>query len=290
MKNVFKKSYLPLIDRAVHHPADTESTYSLYFKMRTEDGLDRLIAPEIILLTRAAERGDARAISELARHYYFDYGTEMIPYALSWWRRAILTGSDTAVQELSAHRGEMYRRILAYGEGKSAFGDIVMRCAMLTEYILFEFGLTDWRRLSRDDRLQRCRMLVREVSPILGIRPPSLNFVRGLTYTDEHGRTTTAYGLAHPHWSIDLLEEMTDNREWLIQVLFHEIGHFVCFSAMGNSESAKQMRTTYGLTEDRVAGWDRGDFGIEVPTSQEDPDTLSYSTYTAWAVLFADPQ
>lgn len=289
MKNVFKKSYLPLIDRAVHHPTDADAAYSLYFKMRTEDGLDRLVAPEVLLLTRAAERGDARAISELARHYYFDYGTEMIPYALSWWRRAILTGSDTVVRELAAHRGEMYRRILAYGEGKSDFGNIVMKCAMLAEYILFEFGLADWARLSNADRLLRCRTLVEVVSPILGIRPPAVNFVRGLSFVDEYGTRKIAYGLANPDWSLDILEDMVDNREWLVQVLFHELGHFVCFSCMGNSDNARRMRKIYGVTEERSIGWNRGDRGIEIRTSEEDPDTLSYSTYTAWAVLFADP-
>lgn len=288
MKTIFKKAYLPMINTAVHNHGDANSSYSLYFKMRTEDGLDRLIAPEILLLTRAAERGDTRAISELARHYYFDYGTEMIPYALSWWRRAILTGSTTAINELRAHRKEFYRRILTYGEGKSPFADIVMKCAMVTEFILFEFGLNDWSRLSNEDRLMRCRMLVGEVAPILGIAPPSLAFVRGLTYVDRNGIRKTAYGLANPRGHIDILEDLVDNREWLIQVLFHELGHFVCYAAMGNSENARRMRSIYGLTEQRIAGWDRGDQGIEVPTSEEDPDTLSYSTYTAWAVLFAD--
>ena len=288
MKTIFKKAHLPLIDQAVHHHSDTHATYALYHKMRCEDGLDRAIASEILLLTRGAERGDPNAMVELARHYFYDYDTSHIPYALSWWRRAILTGSDIAVGEWHQHRGEFLRRISAYAEGRSAFTDIVMRCAMLTEYYLFDLGLVDWTQLDTEARLSRTRALVQAVAPVLGINAPTIDFVPGLTFTDEKGNTMTAYGLAHPRGHIDILLDMASEREWLIQVLFHEIGHFVCFAAMGNDARAAEIRRNYGLTNERIESWNRGDMGIEVPTSQEDPDTLSYAVYTHWAVMFAD--
>lgn len=290
MKTIFTKDLLPLIDQAVHHRDDADSAYSLYLKMRCEEGLDRLIASEVMLLTHAAERGDSRAMIELARHYFYDYGTDHIPYALSWWRRAILTGIPLARDEFLLQREEIHRRAREYTEGRSPFTDIVMRCAMLAEYHLFDLGLCDWGAISNDERLARARTLIAECAPILGIRAPSLEFVPGLTFKNSQGEDQIAYGLAHPCGRIDMNLDLMHDREWFILVLFHELGHFVCFAAMGNGEEAMALRRTYGLSDDRVAGWSRGDLGRGMTTFEEDPDTLSHSTYTNWAVLFADPK
>ena len=80
-----------------------------------------------------------------------------------------------------------------------------------------------------------------------------------------------------------------DDYERLIEVIFHEIGHIVCFALQvekSKGESDK-LKKKYGVSDERIDSWDQQIIGYEVVTSEEDPDTLSYGTYTNWAILFA---
>ena len=47
-----------------------------------------------------------------------------------------------------------------------------------------------------------------------------------------------------------------------------------------------KLKEIYGVTDERIASWHEGKMGYEVPTSEEDPDTLSYGVYTLWATFF----
>ena len=287
MKTIFKKSNLPLIDEAVHTASDAGKMYDLYYKLRCEEGLNRHIASEIVLLERAAALGNHGAICELARHYFFDYGTDHIPYAMTWWRRANVLGVEPAVSEYRERREKFVRRASEYSERFSYFANLLMRCAMLTEIHLFDLGLVDWSHLTNEERMERINTLSAAVAPLLMIDAPEMKAVANLTYT-EKGEVRRAQGLAHYEGWIDLDLDMLADRERTIAVIFHELGHLVCFRAMAGNEDARRVMEAYGLTEARVNSWKHGEMGIEVPTSEEDPDTLSYGVYTNWAVLFAD--
>ena len=289
MKNIFLKSNLPLIDEAVHTATDACKMYDLYHKMRCEEGLNRHIASEIVLLERAAALGNRAAMCELARHYFFDYGTDHIPYAMTWWRRANLFGVEPALSEYREKREEFLHRASEYGERFSYFANLLMRCAMLTEIHLFDLGLVDWSHLTNEERMERINTLSAAVAPLLMIDAPEMKAVANLTYTDK-GEVRRAQGMAHYEGWIDLDLDMLADRERTIAVIFHELGHFVCFRAMAGNEDARRVMEAYGLSEGRVNSWKHGEMGIEVPTSEEDPDTLSYGVYTNWAVLFADPR
>jgi hypothetical protein len=160
---------------------------------------------------------------------------------------------------------------------------------MLSDIYLFDLGLTDWSHLTNGERMERINALTAAVAPLLMIDTPEMKAVPNLTYT-EKGEVRRAQGLAHPEGWIDLDLDMLADYERTIAVIFHELGHFVCFRATTGNENARRVMEAYGLDEARVNSWKRGEMGIEVPTSEEDPDTLSYGVYTNWAILFAEPR
>lgn len=284
MKNIFKKSDLSLIDTAVHNRDAAKEHIDLYYKIRVEDGFVRHIATEVLLLEHAAMTGDGFAIWELAQHYYYDQSVRNIPIALSWWKRAILMGNDAARDRYREHREYILSVIHSYSEGMSEYADLELRLAMLAEIYLFELGTVDWKKLSDSERLDRVRMLARACVPLLDVKFTGIEAISNLTFTDDAGRTYPVHALAHPDHHISLCREMMCDAERLIAVIFHELGHFVCFRAMGDAAYARK----WGLTPERIASWHRGDMGYDVKTSEEDPDTLSYGVYTHWAILFAD--
>lgn len=282
MKNIFKKSDLPLIDKAVHNKDALDEQVGLYYKIRVEDGFVRHIATEVILLERAAMMGNGYAIWELAQHYFYDEAVRNLPLSLHWWKKAIVMGNAAAKQRYTELREYLISAIADYKEGFGEYADLELRLAMLTEIYLFELGSLSWQSLSDSERIERINKLAYASAPLLDAPFSGISATPGLTFT-ENGRTYTVDGLAHPdRRAITLRSEMMVNIERVIAVLFHELGHLVCFRAMGDYEYAKK----WGLTPERIASWHSGAMGYEVKTSEEDPDSLSYGVYTHWAILF----
>ena len=93
-------------------------------------------------------------------------------------------------------------------------------------------------------------------------------------------------GLAHWDYRISIRQEILDDFERLIEVLFHELGHMVAFEIIRNTENSNNLKEIYGITDERIASWNKQEMGYEVVTSEEDPDTLSYGVYTLWATFF----
>ena len=284
MKNIFKKSDLPLIDKAVHSKDAYRDQVDLYYKIRVEEGFVRHIATEVMLLERAAVMGDGYAVWELAQHYYYDESVRCIPIALSWWKRAILMGNTAACDRYREHREYILSMINSYSEGMSDYADLELRLAMLAEIYLFELGTVDWKRIADSERLDRVRRLADACVPLLGVKFTGIEAISNLTFAEPGGKPYIVHALAYPDHHIALCREMMADAERLVAVIFHELGHFVCFRAMGDSAYAEK----WGLTPERIASWHRGDMGYEVKTSEEDPDTLSYGVYTHWAILFAE--
>ena len=69
-----------------------------------------------------------------------------------------------------------------------------------------------------------------------------------------------------------------------ILIFVHELGHFVVWGML-SQHRPDQMRR-FGISDARVQAWKRRDMGMEVPVTEEDPDTLSYGVYTNWMILF----
>ena len=96
-------------------------------------------------------------------------------------------------------------------------------------------------------------------------------------------------GLAHWDYRISIRAELLNDYERLIEVLFHELGHQVVFEIIRNNENSNMLKQIYGITDGRIASWNNQEMGYEVPTTEEDPDTLSYGVYTMWATFFLNP-
>ena len=92
-------------------------------------------------------------------------------------------------------------------------------------------------------------------------------------------------GLANWDNTIFIRKELVNDKTRLVELIYHELGHMIAFEIIrgNNKEKFKQI---YGLTEERINSWQLGTMGYEVPTSEEDPDTLSYGVYTLWATFF----
>ena len=283
MKNPFKKAYLPSIDKAVHYHDALAEQVDLFYKIRTEDGFARHVATEVLMLERAAMLGNTFAVWELAMHYFYDDCIKNVPISLHWWKRAILAGVSDAVYVYKNSREYMIYLINNYKEGLSDYSDMELRLALLTEIYLFELGSLDWKAISNDERMDRIRALCYTAAQILDVPFHGVDAVPGLPYTFPDGHVGPADGLAHPEYKISLRLEMIEDAERLIAVIFHELGHLVCFKAMGDKPYAEK----WGLTPERIATWYKDIKGYEVTTEEEDPDTLSYGVYTNWAILFA---
>ena len=68
--------------------------------------------------------------------------------------------------------------------------------------------------------------------------------------------------------------------------ILHELGHIVTFEMMRGGANGKRLQELYGITDERMDSWRRNEQGYEVPTSEEDPDTLSYGVYLMWGTFF----
>ncbi len=288
MKKIFSKKNLPLIKSVVHSYKNTSQTYELYYKMRVEDCISRQIPTEIMLLQRGAFAGNTTSMLELARVYYFECTKYFLPHALSWWQRAIRLGYDGARDDVHTYGEQIVQKILCYQDMPSEYANIEMKCAMLAEWYLTELGQIDWSALTDEQRLQRCRILVEKVAPVLKIPTVSVESTPGLSFLYDNGVYGLADGLAHPEGYIELRQEMLCDYERLIEVIFHELGHFVCQRIQEGGEMANQMKLIYGISDERIEKWRTGALGNEMKASEEDPDTLSYGVYLNWAALFAN--
>jgi len=279
MKNVFKKSNLQFIKNALHRGSGRDR-WTLARMMQDSDGLQHQLPAEISLLQKGAASGDVWSTCELARTYFSYCGDIFLPHALACWRRAALLGDGGARSDIK--RFPILSRIASYRsfDGDS-YKEIEMKCAMLTEWHLFRVGYDSWDRLDSRTKKARCTDLVRDVCGVLHIPNIEFNLVPRLSF-----RGGMVDGLAYWEGRIDVREELLYDVERLIEVIFHELGHLVTFEIRKATPNSAVLKRLFGITDARVRSWERGDKGIEISTSEEDADTLSYGVYTVWATFF----
>lgn len=291
MKTIFKKSNLELIKRVVHGQGVGWDNYDFYYKMVTEDGIARQVASELMLLQRGAMIGNVNSMIQLARHYYYDCCDDFLPHALSWWVKAIKTNFQFAKDDFNANKNAIFDRIINYQTHKQtdAFDCMVMKCAMLSEWFLTDFGFSKWKDLTEQERMDKIRVLTETVCPILQIPQTAVSFVPGLTYIDEDGITKIADGLAHWEGWIDVRSEILPDMERVIEVIFHELGHIAIFEMKKVSNKVYKLRADYGITSERANKWEEKHIDkTTMKPEEEDADTLSYNVYLNWAIFFAE--
>ncbi len=302
MKIIFNKDDLPLVGRVADGNASPREYWQLACRMRDENGFRKQDSVKVMLLQKGAFQGDPWSMCELARHYYsrvisnsgtaqngFSGEGESFPLALSWWKKAAVFQDPGAGRDLTRLEKELETAIAAYrsgGEEGQEYEDLELRCAMLTEWILTRMGRDCWDVLEFEEKRRRVQVLMDVAAAQLHIRPVKPKVEEKLIMAD--GRE--AGGLAYINdRKIGLRRCDFDDYHRLIQVIFHELGHFVVYSILrddGAKTTAAEQMKRFCITEERVNAWKRGDKGIHVPVGEEDPDTLSYGVYTCWMVLF----
>lgn len=280
MKVIFKKSHLPFLKLTIKNGSGRD-LWSLARTMQDENGLQHQLPAEIMLLERAAQKNDPWAMCELARTYFNYCGDMFLPMAIRYWVKAAMQKDDGATYDIN--NSPIIERILSYHSfDGSAYKEIEVKCALLTEMILFRSWETSWSLLSDDSRQIRIDNLLKVLCPMLELPMVEIKQIPNLMFQGN-----IVDGLANWDNTIFIRKELMGNKERLVELIYHELGHMIAFEILrgNNREKFKQI---YGLTEERINSWQLGTMGYEVPTSEEDPDTLSYGVYTLWDSFFYD--
>lgn len=279
MKNIFKKSNIPFL-KYVLHEGKGRDNWNLARVMQDKNGLQHQLPAEIALFSRGAYQGDAWSMCELARTYFNYCGDLFLPQALGLWKQAALQNDNGAIYDVN--NLPIVDRIWSYQSfDGNEYNAIEMKCALLAEFYLTKLGLCPWNMATTEERIKRCESLAFIACQVLKIPQTKLEFIPGLTFNGM-----IVDGLAHWDYRISIRQEILDDFERLIEVLFHELGHMVAFEIIRNTENSNNLKEIYGITDERIASWNKQEMGYEVVTSEEDPDTLSYGVYTLWATFF----
>lgn len=281
MKTIFKKANLPFVERVINEGASGRDHWTLARCMQEEQSFSNQVSTELLLLQRGAYAADLWSMCELARTYFNHGGDICLPHALMWWKKAALFRDPGAIRDISSL--PIRDRILAWKSGTGHYTTLEMRCAMLAEWHLSQLGVLDYRRLSDSEILLNVRALVKDVAPLLLLPPVTVEAVPNM-----HHNSTLVDGLSYWEHKVQYRTEMARDQKRLIQVIFHELGHQIQNEIHRGTPDSVNMRLLYGLSEKRIASWRSGVMGYEVPTQEEDPDTLSYGVYTNWALFFAN--
>lgn len=279
MKNIFKKSNIPFLKHVLHEGKGRDN-WNLARVMQDKNGLQHQLPAEIELFSRGAYQGDAWSMCETARLYFNHCGDLFLPQALRLWKQAVSQNDNGAIYDVN--NMPIYDRILSYKSyDGNEYNTIELKCALLTELYLTKLGLCPWKNANTDERIKRCENLTYIVCQVLKIPQIKLEFIPNLTFNGM-----IVDGLAHWDYRITIRKELLNDYERLVQVLYHELGHQVAFEIKRNNENSDTLKEIYGITDERIASWDRQEMGYEVTTFEEDPDTLSYGVYTMWATFF----
>ena len=281
MKNIFDKSDIPLIDRVRDNMASPSDEWTLAVKMINRDGFCKQYASIAALLQRGAACGDPWCMTQLAREYFFHGDPANVPLALSYWSAAMRAGDDGAKKDLETL--DISGAINGYKTDGGEYADMEMKCAMLTEKFLSGFGAVDFTTLPKADRIERSKSLVSAASEVLKLEKVDAAFIENLEL-DGCGIIDGLAVFAERRIEID--KRVLGDIPRLIQVIFHELGHFAVYAMWSDSESSKELRKIYGITPERARTWYDGDMGRSVSVFEEDPDTLSYGVYAQWSALF----
>lgn len=275
MNIIFKKSNLPFLNKFKEHTETPRDCWTLARFMQSEDGFCPQDASIFMLLQKGAFEGDPYSMCELGRYLYDHCGNEFLPIALSWWHKAVRLKDGGAIWDVTNRH--ILERINRYNV-KGGYADIEMRCVMLTDLILLRLGADDWGELSSAERESRIRTLIN-----VGAKQLFLPFTPPFRLeTDYHLNGSLVDGTALDGGELVIRREVVTNFNRIIQIIFHELGHYVEFAAKNDPS----LRARFGLSDERLAGWARGEMGLEVSKFEEDADTLSYGVFTHYIVLF----
>lgn len=285
MNTIFDKKHLRNMEQAAQNILNGRGYWNLAVSGEQHLGLNSQYQIINLQLQKGAWMGDPWCMCELARNF-LSIGDEFLPQALSWWQKAALLSDDGAQWDINNR--PILALIRRYRTKDSAFSDFTVQCAMLSEFILTDLGVTSWDGLTLGQKGIRIQRLINEITDILNISPIFLKYENNPCVNRNPVR-----GSADPSTRVlqianSVLADFPD----LITVIFHEIGHFIQFALLNQNEFSKELNDIFCLSEERVATWFHqiyipGYNGSVITTEEEDADTLSYNVQLAWITLFA---
>ena len=285
MSVIFDKKHLPDMGKATQNILNGRGYWNLAISGERHLGLNSQYQIINLQLQKGAWMGDPWCMCELARNF-LSIGNEFLPQALSWWQKAARMSDKGAQWDINN------RPILAlihkYKTKDSVFSDFTVQCAMLSEFILTDLGMTCWDKLSLNQRGTRIQMLINEITDMLNLSPIVLKY-------EDHPlvQGKPVRGSADPSTRVlQTSNSVIADFPELITVIFHEIGHFVQFAILNQDELSKKLCDMFDFDKDRVSTWFHNNYipgydGSVITTEEEDADTLSYNVQLAWITLFA---
>ncbi len=273
MKVVYKKKNLYFFTRFVEKKAQADDYWTMAQSYLTEDGYTCNTPTLILLLTKGAEAGNVQCMCQLGRQYALQ-GVDGLPLALHWWSKALAAGNMTAYRHIKQR--DILSMIHNYKGTGTAYSTIELQCAMLASWILTRLNLDDWNFLTNTDKTQRIEKLIREAAVILHVSVPKLLIKKDCRYKGEQ-----LLGFADEDGELWLAEELLQNLPLLVEVVFHELGHFVTYSMW--HEDKPEQRERFGVTKARVQKW-ADPFGRSF---ELDANTLGYGVYSIWILFFS---
>lgn len=274
MKHVFEKAWIPEIEAMLG--AEGRTFWNLGRFLQDERDFSRQPDLEEFLFQQGAYRGDVWCMTEFAR-YLFRRGA--LPQALSWWNKSAAWEDQGAAWDLSMF--PMEDRILHYAcPTASHFSNVKTRCAMLTQWVLRDLGKTEWSALSQQEQERRCRQLTEKCCGILSIPQVRLEFRESLQLNGQ-----VVQGLSYPvERLIEICSDVLHDFGRLVQVLFHELGHFLVWSML--DPAADERRKLFDVTEELAEAWREDRVGKHISAQEEGADTLSYGVWMIWYAYF----
>ncbi|MEF2765241.1 MAG: hypothetical protein U0N43_08135 [Mediterraneibacter sp.] len=285
MNTIFDKKHLPNMEKAVQNILNGRGYWNLAVSSERHLGLNSQYQIINLQLQKGAWMGDPWCMCELARNF-LSIGNEFLPQALSWWQKAARMADAGAQWDINNR--PILSLIHEYRTKDSAFSDFTVQCAMLSEFILTNLGITCWDRLSLEQKGARIQMLINEITDMLKLLPIVLKYEN---YPRVKGNPVR--GSADPSTRVlQIANSVLDDFPDLITVIFHEIGHFVQFAILNQDELSKKLCDMFCFDKERVSTWFHHTYipgydGSIITTEEEDADTLSYNVQLAWISLFA---
>ena len=270
MKTVFLKSHLTFLKNTLHN-GNGRDLWRLSRMMQESNGVQHQLPVELALLEKGAILGDDWSRCELARTLFHHGGNLFLPKAIRLWKDAASRKDAGALRDIAFL--PIRERILSYSSPDgNRYYETEIKCALLVEWHLTGLGLVNWTELNSIEKVNRAKALILEVKS---------EFIPGLTFKER-----LVDGLASWDSKISIREEVLLDFERTIEVILHELGHIVTYEIRKGGKRAESLKEQFGITDDRIRAWERGDMGLCVTVTEEDPDTLSYGVYTAWGAFF----
>lgn len=279
MKVIYSKDFSPLIEDVVKNQKDGRSQWNLARHMQENNYMNHQPSTEILLFERGAYANDPYSMCELAKYYFNSENDIFLPQALMWWKKACLVNDDHSLWYIK--NNPIKERILQYKTKNSAYANAEMRCAMLAELHTDCFGTIQFNKLSDREKMAKLQSFADDFCLQMSIPKTKINFIPNLKF-----KNSTVDGLSYVQNSIDIRKELLNDKQRLILVLSHELGHQIEFATAYYPENTQRLKAFLGIQTERIKKWDYNTSDYDSKIFEIDADSVAYGIWWNWRLFF----